>query len=62
MGGGIAGVASNEDEDSIMTYADHTNYSEWEFVFDPTKWHVPPNPNQGTIGTSAAQLGTARIT
>jgi hypothetical protein len=59
IGGGIAGVASNDDADSIMVYADHTNYSEWEFIFDPTKWHAPPNPNQGTIGTSAASLGTS---
>jgi hypothetical protein len=59
IGGGIAGVASNADADSIMVYDDHTNYSQWEFVFDPTKWHAPPNPNQGTIGTSAAQLGSS---
>jgi hypothetical protein len=59
IGGGIAGVASNEDADSIMVYAEHTNYSEWEFVFDPTKWHAPPNPNQGTIGTSAASMGSS---
>lgn len=59
MGGGIAGIATTADEDSIMTYADHTNYSEWEFVFDPTKWHAPPNPNQGGIGVSAASLGNS---
>lgn len=59
IGGGLAGVASTLDADSIMVYADHTNYSEWEFVFDPTKWHAPPNPNQGTIGTSAAQMGSS---
>jgi type II secretory pathway pseudopilin PulG len=59
IGGGIAGVASTADADSIMTYADHTNYSEWEFIFDPTKWHQPPNPNAGPIGTSAAQLGSS---
>lgn len=59
IGGGLAGVASTLDADSIMVYADHTNYSEWEFVFDPTKWHAPPNPNQGTIGTSANQMGTS---
>ena len=59
IGGGIAGVASNADADSIMVYYDHTNYSEWEFIFDPTKWHAPPNPNVGTVGTAASQLGSS---
>ena len=57
IGGGMAGVASNLDEDSIMVYNDHTNYSEWEFVFDPTKWHAPPNPNVGTIGSPIGGSG-----
>jgi hypothetical protein len=47
MGTGIAGVASNLDADAIMVYDDKTNYSEWEFVFDPTKWHQPANPEIG---------------
>jgi len=59
IGGGIAGVASNADEDSIMEYADQTNYGMWEFVFDPTKWHAPPNPNVGTIGTNVSQMGSS---
>lgn len=55
-GAGIAGVASNLDADSIMTYADHTNYSEWEFVFNG-QFTPPPNPSQGTVGTSVASMG-----
>ena len=60
MGGGIAGLASKADGDSIMIYKDHQNYSEWEFIFDPTKQkYPPPNPVTGaSIGTPASQLGT----
>ena len=58
IGGGIAGVASNADDDSIMVYNDHTNYGEWEFIFDFTKYRPPPNPLQGGTGTPASQLGS----
>ena len=64
MGGGIAGVASKKDEEGIMVYNDHTNYKEWEFIFDPSKWRPPPNPLQnqagpgGPNGTPASQLGS----
>jgi len=58
IGGGIAGFASTVDADSIMVYNDHTNYSEWEFIFDPTKWVRPPNPNQGAVGTPVNQIGS----
>jgi len=60
MGGGIAGVASKADADSIMVYHDRTNYDEWEFIFDPSKQrYPPPNPVSGaSIGTPAAQLGS----
>jgi hypothetical protein len=60
MGGGIAGVASKAEGESIMIYHDHQDYSEWEFIFDPTKQKFPPpNPVTGAaIGTPASQLGT----
>lgn len=58
IGGGIAGFASTLDADSIMVYNDHTDYAQWEFIFDPTKWHAPPNPNQGTVGTSISSIGS----
>jgi hypothetical protein len=59
IGGGIAGVASTADGESIMVYNNHTNYSEWEFIFDPAKQrYPPPNPLGGTIGTPASQLGS----
>ena len=57
MGGGIAGFASTADEDSIMVYNDQTNYSTWEFVFDPNKQKPLANPNGGGIGTPASQMG-----
>ncbi|MBZ5725372.1 MAG: hypothetical protein LAP87_10270 [Acidobacteriia bacterium] len=47
IGGGMAGVASTADADGIMVYNDRTNYSEWEFIFDPTKYKPPPNPTSG---------------
>ena len=59
IGGGIAGVASTVDAESIMVYNNHTNYTEWEFIFDPSKQHYPPpNPLAGSVGTAASQLGS----
>jgi hypothetical protein len=59
MGGGIAGVASTAESDSIMVYNDHSMYNQWEFVYDPTKEKPLPNPAGGaTIGTPASQIGS----
>jgi type II secretory pathway pseudopilin PulG len=58
IGGGIAGIASKSENAAIMIYNDRTNYNEWEFVFDYTKQAPLPNPSGGTIGTSAASLGS----
>jgi hypothetical protein len=58
IGGGIAGFASKDDDDSIMVYNDHTNYGDWEFIFDYTKYRPPANPLQGGQGTPASQLGS----
>lgn len=58
IGGGIAGFASTLDADSIMVYNDHSNYSQWEFVFDPTKFRKPAPPNGGLVGTAVSQMGT----
>ena len=57
MGNGIAGVASKADEDSIMVYNNHTNYGDWEYIFDFTKYRPPPNPLVGSQGTPASQMG-----
>jgi hypothetical protein len=59
LGGGIAGVASKAESDSIMAYNDHSKYNEWEFVYDPTKEKPLPNPAGGrTTGTPASQMGS----
>jgi hypothetical protein len=59
IGGGLAGVASTSDGEGVKVYNDHTNYAEWEFVFDYSKPKQIPNPNaQGTVGTPASQLGS----
>jgi len=61
IGSGIAGIASNSEGDAIMTYNDHSNYSEWEFIFDPQKVKQIPNPNaQGLAGTPASQMGNTQ--
>ena len=51
IGGGMAGIASKLDADAIMVCGDHTNYAEWEFIFDPTKWKGPADPRKAVIGT-----------
>jgi hypothetical protein len=35
LGGGLAGVATTVEMEGIRRYKDHSNYSEWEFVYDP---------------------------
>ena len=37
MGGGIAGVASKLESDSIKIYNEREKYDEWEFVYDFSK-------------------------
>jgi len=59
LGGGIAGVASKAESDSIMVYNDHSKYNEWEFVYDPAKEKPLPNPVRGgATGTPASQMGS----
>jgi len=60
MGGGIAGVASKGEGESIMVYGDRTDFSEWEFIYDPMKFRPPANPNSGSGGGGipASQLAS----
>jgi hypothetical protein len=59
MGGGIAGVASKMEDDSIMVYHDRSKYNEWEFIYDPSKEKPLPNPaGGGAGGTPASQIGS----
>jgi hypothetical protein len=45
IGAGVAGVASTAEAPAIMVYNDHTNYNEWEFIFDLSKQRRLYNPN-----------------
>lgn len=55
VGGGIAGVASKYEAEGIMVINDRTAINEWEYIFDLTKYRVPPNPVSGTVGTPQPQ-------
>jgi hypothetical protein len=55
---GIAGFASNADQDSIIVYNEQSNYGLWEFVFDPTKVKPLASATGGTPGTPASQVGS----
>ena len=57
LGGGIAGVASKFEAEGIMVINDRTAINEWEYIFDATKWRVPPNPVSGTVGTPQQPMG-----
>jgi hypothetical protein len=56
MGGGIAGVASNAKGESIKSINDQTDYSLWEFYYDPSKDLAPGMT--GAVQTGARQSGT----
>jgi hypothetical protein len=57
LGGGIAGVASKYEAEGIMVINDRTAINEWEYIFDMTKYRVPPNPVSGTVGTPQQPMG-----
>jgi hypothetical protein len=59
FGGGIAGVASTAEGQSVKVYNDRSLYQEWEFIFDPAKQKQIPNPNAlGAIGTPAGNMSS----
>ena len=59
FGGGIAGVASTAEGQSVKVYNDRSLYQEWEFIFDPAKQKQIPNPNAlGAIGTPAGNMNS----
>ncbi len=60
IGGGIAGVASTDEEESIIVYNEKQKYNEWEFIYDLTKDRTLAGggrPGTGTVGTPASQMG-----
>jgi len=50
LGGGIAGVASKKDAESIRVYNERTNYKEWEFIYDQSKEQQAAAAKQGIPG------------
>jgi type II secretory pathway pseudopilin PulG len=59
FGGGIAGVASTAEGESVKVYNDRSLYQEWEFIYDPSKQKQIPNPNAlGAIGTPAGNMNS----
>jgi hypothetical protein len=60
IGGGIAGVASTLEQDSIKIYDEHQKYNEWEFIYDPAKDRTGAGVNAagGVPGTPANQMGS----
>jgi len=57
VGGGVAGVASKYEAEGIMVINQRTKINEWEYIFDATKYHAPPNPVAGTVGNQQTPLG-----
>jgi hypothetical protein len=56
VGGGIAGVASKYEAEGIMVINKRTKINEWEYIFDMSKYRVPPNPMSGPVGTQQPQM------
>jgi hypothetical protein len=53
IGGGIAGVASKLEADSIKIYNEHQKYNEWEFIYDFSK----PKGAAGQPGQATQNAG-----
>ncbi len=57
LGAGLVGVASKKEQPSIRAYKGQSNYSLWEFVFDPRE-STPNKPGAGGAGATAAGAAT----
>ncbi|MFB3829155.1 MAG: hypothetical protein ACE15B_20480 [Bryobacteraceae bacterium] len=58
IGGGIAGVASTLEQDSIMIYDEQQKYNEWEFLYDMSKDRTNAGRMMGQqVGTRPEDLG-----
>jgi hypothetical protein len=57
-GAGIVGVATKLEQEGIRRYKDHSNYSEWEFLYEPKS--AQNNGQQGNANQQGGQpAGTA---
>jgi hypothetical protein len=54
--GGIAGVASKVEKQSIKVYDEHAQYNEWEFIYDFSKDRTGAGRGAGTMGTGDPRL------
>jgi hypothetical protein len=54
LGAGLAGVATTLEMEGIRRYKDHSNYSEWEFLYDPND-----SKGSGQGSASGTQQGAA---
>ena len=55
MGAGLVGVATKKEMEGIRLYKEHSNYSEWEFVYDAREaaQEQQKNSQQGAQGNAA---------
>lgn len=61
LGPGLVGVATTVEMEGIRNYKEHSNYSEWEFIFDPREMQGKgqiPGTQQGA-GTNALNPGSS---
>lgn len=56
IGGGIAGVASKVEKQSIKVYNDHDRYNEWEFIYDFAQDRTGAGRMAGALGTGDPRL------
>ena len=54
--GGIAGVASKVEKQSIKVYDEHDRYNEWEFIYDFSKDRTGAGRGAGTMGAGDPRL------
>jgi hypothetical protein len=57
LGGGLVGVATTVEMEGIRRYKDHSNYSEWEFVYDPKDAQAKQGQAAGTQQGAASNAG-----
>ncbi len=68
VGGGIAGVASKQEQEGIKLYNERSSYNEWEFVYDMSKdtsrtggANAVPNSNMGQQQGNGSALGGSSL-
>jgi len=59
IGGGIAGVASTAERDSIKIYNEREKYNEWEFIYDFAKDRTGAGQFAGAMGAGDPRLQQA---